>query len=63
MACGGIRASNARQVLAATGVAHLHAAPLRNVSEPTAGGDVSFGPHHETDPAEVVALLAAVRGS
>jgi copper homeostasis protein len=63
MACGGVRAANAAQVIAATGVSELHAAPRRPVGVATTG-DVSYAgaavppghDHFETDPDEVAAL-------
>ena len=65
MACGGVRAANAAQVIAATGVRDLHAAPRRPVGG-APGGDVSYVgvgvppglDHFETDPDEVAALCA-----
>ncbi len=63
MACGGIRAANAIRVIEITGVSDLHAAPLTLVDTPTPAGEVSFGPHHETDPAEVAALCSLVKSS
>ncbi|MBB4904548.1 copper homeostasis protein CutC [Actinophytocola algeriensis] len=65
MACGGVRAANAAQVIAATGVRDLHAAPRRPVGG-APGGDVSYAgagvppglDHFETDPDEVAALCA-----
>jgi copper homeostasis protein len=65
MACGGVRAANAAQVVAATGVRDLHAAPRRPVGVATTG-DVSYAgvavppghDHFETDPDEVAALCA-----
>ena len=65
MACGGVRAANAAQVVAATGVDDLHAAPRRPAGA-AATGDVSYAgvgvpPGHdrfETDPDEVAALCA-----
>jgi copper homeostasis protein len=65
MACGGVRAANAAQVIAATGVRDLHAAPRRPVGR-APGGDVSYAgvgvppglDHFETDPDEVAALCA-----
>lgn len=69
MACGGVRAANAAQVIAATGVRDLHAAPRRPVAG-TAGGEVSYAgvgvpaghDHFETDPDEVAALCAVRPG-
>jgi copper homeostasis protein len=68
MACGGVRAVNAAEVRAATGVRDLHAAPRTPVAG-APGGDVSYAgvgvpaghDHFETDAAEVAALCAAVR--
>ena len=65
MACGGVRAANAAQVVAATGVRDLHAAPRRPTGT-THPGDVSYAgagvppghDHFETDPDEVAALCA-----
>jgi copper homeostasis protein len=65
MACGGVRAANAAQVIAATGVRDLHAAPRRPAGA-TQPGDVSYAgvgvptghDHFETDPDEVAALCA-----
>lgn len=65
MACGGVRAANAAQVIAATGVRDLHAAPRRPVGV-AASGEVSYAgvlvpqghDHFETDPDEVAALCA-----
>ena len=65
MACGGVRAANAAQVIAATGVRDLHAAPRRPVGG-ALGGEVSYAgvgvpaglDHFETDPDEVAALCA-----
>lgn len=65
MACGGVRAANATQVVAATGVRDLHAAPRRPVGTAPAG-EVSYAgvgvpaghDHFETDPDEVAALCA-----
>jgi copper homeostasis protein len=64
MACGGVRAANAAQVVAATGVRDLHAAPRRPAGR-ALDGDVSYAgvgvpPGHdrfETDPDEVAALV------
>lgn len=64
MACGGVRAANVAQVIAATGVADLHAAPRRPVGA-TQPGEVSYAgvgvpdgrDHFETDPDEVAALI------
>ncbi|HEX3784878.1 MAG TPA: copper homeostasis protein CutC [Pseudonocardiaceae bacterium] len=59
MACGGIRAHNARAVLAATGVDDIHAAPRRTV--PAARkSTVDFGGHAEFDLDEALALISAV---
>ena len=65
MACGGVRATNAAQVAALTGVADLHAAPRRPTGTGTPG-EVSYAgigvpsghDHFETDPNEVTALCA-----
>jgi copper homeostasis protein len=65
MACGGVRAANAAQVVAMTGVRDLHAAPRRPVGVALAG-EVSYAgvgvpaglDHFETDPDEVAALCA-----
>jgi copper homeostasis protein len=65
MACGGVRAANAALVVAATGVADLHAAPRRPAGT-ARPGDVSYAgvgvppgyDHLETDPDEVAALCA-----
>ena len=65
MACGGVRAANAAQVVAATGVRDLHAAPRRPVGVANTG-EVSYAgvlvppghDHFETDPDEVAALCA-----
>ncbi|MEU7218910.1 copper homeostasis protein CutC [Nocardia iowensis] len=69
MACGGVRASNAVEVLAATGVADLHAA-VRTPVRGARNGAVSFAgvgvpqgfDRFETDPAEVAALCELIRG-
>jgi len=70
MACGGVRAANAAQVVAATGVRDVHAAPRRpaGVAQP---GDVSYAgvgvppgyDHFETDPDEVAALCGRLVGN
>jgi len=65
MAGGGVRAANAAQVLAATGVQDLHAAPRKPIGT-AVGGDVSYAgvgvptghDHFETDADEVAALCA-----
>jgi copper homeostasis protein len=65
MACGGVRAANAAQVVAATGVRDLHAAPRRPVGA-AQPDDVSYAgvgvppghDHFETDADEVAALCA-----
>ena len=68
MACGGVRPDNAPRVVAATGVADLHAAPRTPVG--TSGpGEVSFSgvgvpaghDRLETDAAAVAALCALFR--
>lgn len=70
MACGGVRAGNAPRVVAATGVADLHAAPRTPVG--TSGrGAVRFAgvgvpaghDHFETDAEAVAALCCAVSGT
>ncbi|MPZ86345.1 MAG: hypothetical protein GEV28_40640 [Actinophytocola sp.] len=62
MACGGVRAGNARRVVAATGVQDLHAAPrlpVRGAAGLFAGAGVPDGlDHFETDPAAVAGLCA-----
>jgi copper homeostasis protein len=68
MACGGVRASNAMQVIEATGVQDLHAA-VRAPVRGQPGGAVSFAgvgvcdgfDRFETDPDEVAALCAVAR--
>ena len=68
MACGGVHADNARQVIAATGVRDLHAA-VRHPVGTTGDGEVSFAgagvptgfDRFETDPDEVAALCRIVR--
>ncbi|WP_159080415.1 copper homeostasis protein CutC [Nocardia suismassiliense] len=68
MACGGVRAANAVQVIEATGVADLHAAVRMPVPGAT-NGAVSFAgagvpqgfDRFETDPDEVAALCAVIR--
>jgi copper homeostasis protein len=65
MACGGVRAANAAQVVAATGVRDLHAGPRRPVGAANVG-EVSYAgvlvplghDHFETDPNEVEALCS-----
>ncbi|HEX2131005.1 MAG TPA: copper homeostasis protein CutC [Actinophytocola sp.] len=69
MACGGVRAGNARQVLAATGVHDLHAAMRRPVGA-AGDGEVSFAgigvptgfDRFDTDPDEAAALCRIARG-
>lgn len=69
MACGGVRATNAARVVAATGVRDLHAAPRRPVGTARAG-EVSYAgagvprgtDHFETDRDEVAALCAIAAG-
>jgi copper homeostasis protein len=69
MACGGVRASNALEVIAATGVSDVHAGPRTPVTG-MPGGVVSYaGPgvpegfdHFETDAGEVAALCSVIRG-
>ncbi len=69
MACGGVRASNALEVIAATGVSAVHAAPRKPVAG-TSGGVVSYAgagvpegfDHFETDADEVAALCSVIRG-
>lgn len=58
MACGGIRAHNAKSIVAATGVTHLHASPRKTVA-PTA--DIDFGAQAEFDRDEASALIATLR--
>jgi copper homeostasis protein len=68
MACGGVRAGNALQVIEATGVCDLHAA-VRAPVRGTAAGDVSFTgigvpegfDHFETDADGVAALCSVIR--
>jgi copper homeostasis protein len=65
MACGGVRAANAAEVVAATGVRDLHAGPRRPVGA-AQPGDVSYAgvgvppgyDRFETDPDEVAGLCA-----
>jgi copper homeostasis protein len=69
MACGAVRASNALEVIAATGVSDLHAAPRTPVAG-VPGGVVSYAgagvpegfDHFETDAVEVAALCSVIRG-
>ena len=58
MACGGVRSHNARAILAATGVTHLHASPRKPVTPPSG---IDFGTHPELDLDETRALITAVR--
>jgi copper homeostasis protein len=58
MACGGIRSHNAKSILAATGVTHLHASPRKPVMP---SGGIDFGAQPEFDLDEARALVAAVR--
>jgi copper homeostasis protein len=66
MACGGVRASNALQVVAATGVSDLHAAvrsPVRGDAGLFVGAGVPEGfDHFETDAGGVAALCSVIRG-
>jgi len=65
MVGGGVRSTNAAQIIATTGVGDLHAAPRRPVGTAT-GGEVSYAgvsvpaghDYFETDPDEVAALCA-----
>jgi copper homeostasis protein len=65
MVGGGVRAANVAQVVAATGVRDVHAAPRRPVGT-ARPGDVSYAgmtvpaghDHFETDPDEVAALCS-----
>ncbi|HTF54311.1 MAG TPA: copper homeostasis protein CutC [Pseudonocardia sp.] len=61
-ACGGIRAHNAVEVLRASGVGEVHAAPRVVPVEqpPIAAGGVDFGAHAELDVPAAAALIAAV---
>jgi copper homeostasis protein len=69
MACGGVRASNALQVVLATGVSDVHAAPRAPVPG-AVGGEVSYAgvgvpegfDHFETDAEGVAALCSVMRG-
>lgn len=60
MACGGIRSHNVRQVLDATGVRHVHAAPRRPAGQ-TSASAVDFGAHATLDEEAARELIAAVR--
>lgn len=66
MACGGIRPHNVREVVAATGVRDVHAAP-RTPAEPPRPGrvnsmdSVGFGAHATLDVAVARELVAALR--
>ncbi|MCE7009247.1 hypothetical protein LWC34_41505 [Kibdelosporangium philippinense] len=69
MACGGVRAANVLEVIAATGVSDVHAgvrAPVRGASSGTvsfAGVGVPDGfDHFETDADGVAALMSVIRG-
>lgn len=66
MACGGVRASNALQVAAATGVSDLHAAvrsPVRGDAGLFTGVGVPEGfDRFETDADGVAALCSVIRG-
>ncbi|TLW94712.1 hypothetical protein FFT09_02200 [Saccharomonospora piscinae] len=62
MACGGVRAHTVLPVVAATGVAAVHAAPRRTVAAGRAR-PVDFGAHAEFDIDEARALVAAVRNA
>ncbi|MBP2321360.1 copper homeostasis protein [Kibdelosporangium banguiense] len=69
MACGGVRASNALQVVESTGVRDLHAAVRTPVGD-VGDGDVSFAgvgvpdgfDRFETDADGVAALCSVIRG-
>ncbi|RSM82121.1 copper homeostasis protein CutC [Kibdelosporangium aridum] len=69
MACGGVRASNVLEVIAATGVSDVHAG-VRAPVLGAAGGAVSFAgvgvpegfDHFETDADGVAALMSVIRG-
>jgi copper homeostasis protein len=77
MACGGIRANNAKAILARTGVIHLHAAPRKPADQPgqapspedaaqvharpEANLGRQFGPGPDFDLTEARALITAVR--
>jgi copper homeostasis protein len=69
MAAGGVRAANALEVVAATGVSDLHAA-VRAPVRGAAGGAVSYAgvgvpegfDHFETDADGVAALCSVIRG-
>lgn len=58
MACGGVRSHNARAILAATGVTHLHASPRKPLMS---SGAIDFGAQPEFDLDEARALVATVR--
>ncbi|GAB3567262.1 copper homeostasis protein CutC [Amycolatopsis endophytica] len=60
MACGGIRPHNVREVLEATGVRDVHAAP-RRPAERVAAGPVDFGGHATLDVEAAKELIAATR--
>jgi copper homeostasis protein len=62
MACGAIRAHNARSVLCATGVRDLHAAP-RKAIPPRSSTTVDFGKYADFDVDEARALVSATRSA
>lgn len=58
---GGVRAHNAREILARTGCDQLHLAPLVSVMDPTASrGAVSYGAHDRVETEAVAAVVRAV---